>query len=69
MEEFKWLENNLKTRESIRQLNNNWDDFVEAITAITKIKKAHYDACIKQGFSEQQALILTDLHFKNAEGK
>lgn len=51
-------------KSSINELRENWDAYMLAFPEIAKIKKACFDAFINSGFTENQALILTDLHFK-----
>lgn len=61
---FKAIENELKTKEAIKEFQENFESFILSMNEMAKIKKACYDAHINAGFNENQALILTDLQFR-----
>lgn len=44
--------------DAMRELNKSWDDTLEFILTVARIKKASYDAYLEEGFNEQQALEL-----------
>ncbi len=48
-----------KLKASIEETKRNMPLFVEHMELVARLRRAHYDACIKWGFTKEQALELT----------
>lgn len=46
-------------REEVEAMRQNLPHFIEHVKMIAELSKAKYDACIEQGFDENQALELS----------